>query len=761
MHQTIQKYDFQAGWKEIEPVIQKLNKILDQQSGNNNNSEEKLMITKIEYSNTYTLIYNLCLEKDSNNSEQLYEQYKKQIQSFVKDKIFNSVKGLKGEELLNKIIQKWDIYQIFLRFMTRFFSYLDKSYIEHNNLQKLKQIGYYLYLKQVHDHLKDNIILAFQQEIEKDRNNYKSDLDMLRKISEIFVEINKSDNKDENYQNLGKNILSHAKAYYESKFQEWSESCSCEEYISNIILVQKEENRRFEKCFTKFTDTQKQISQLFNEEMVLKYRSILLTKDHGFTFMLENNKSHVLQQIYQLYKNLNDNFEELRQTFGEWVFRIGSNIFEEKIKSNIEDKPDQKKKKYATDHEFVERLFNEYKEMNNMIVQNFNSDANFYMSFKSALDRFLNVPIDDYGLPELLANYTDYILKKENLKQEELDQKLNQIIEIFNHLTEKDIYLTLYQKQLATRLLKAELKAGSRYDDESLMITKIKGCCGQGQETKNYEGMISDIKYTMDLKKNFDEYMNQKIKVVDLNVKVLQEANWPSYKSTTEIILPLLYENLKEEFKKFYQIQKKSQKLNWINTLGSFDIKMNITFEKSNFFLVNVSPIQLCILLQFEKVDNWIPISTILSTIGIKKENIAEFNKEIAQLIGKKILLTSKSQTQKQEEKKDEADEVSFKFNQQFSYQKKKFSVVPEESQQKFKRDVVNENREHVIEATIVRIMKSRKTMKYTELISEVNVLLRKFQTQPHQIKKRIESLVEREYIERDKTDMNLYHYKQ
>ncbi|EAR92512.2 cullin family protein (macronuclear) [Tetrahymena thermophila SB210] len=760
MHQSIQKYDFQTGWKEIDPVIQKLNKMLDQQSGSGN-SEEKLMINKIEYSNTYTLIYNLCLEKDSNNSEQLYEQYKKQIQSFVKDKIFNSVKGLKGEDLLKKIIQKWDTYQIFLRFMTRFFSYLDKSYIEHNNLQKLKQIGYYLYLKQVHDHLKDNIILAFQQEIEKDRNNYKSDLDMLRKISEIFVEINKSDNKDENYQNLGKAILSHAKAYYQSKFQEWSESCSCEEYISNIIIVQKEENRRFEKCFTKFTDTQKQISQLFNEEMVLKYRPILLVKDHGFTFMLENNKSHVLQQIYQLYKNLNDNFEELRQTFGDWVYKIGSNIFEEKIKQNIEEKPDQKKKKHATDHEFVEKLFNEYKEMNNMIVQNFNSDANFYMSFKAALDKFLNVPIDDYGLPELLANYTDFILKKENLKQEELDSKLNQIIEIFNHLTEKDIYLILYQKQLATRLLKAELKAGSRYDDESLMITKIKGCCGQGQETKNYEGMISDIKYTMDLKKNFDEYMNQKIKVVDLNVKVLQEANWPSYKSTTEIILPPLYENLKEDFKKFYQLQKKSQKLNWINTLGSFDIKMNITFDKSNFFLVNVSPLQLCILLQFEKVDTWIPISTILATIGMKKDNIAEFNKEVAQLIGKKILLASKSQTQKQEEKKDESDEVSFKFNTQFTYQKKKFSTVPEESQQKFKRDIVNENREHVIEATIVRIMKSRKTMKYGELVSEVNVLLRKFQTQPHQIKKRIESLVEREYIERDKNDMNLYHYKQ
>lgn len=46
------------------------------------------------------------------------------------------------------------------------------------------------------------------------------------------------------------------------------------------------------------------------------------------------------------------------------------------------------------------------------------------MSFKSALNSFLNVTIEDYGLPELLANYTDYTLKKSNLSHEELDKKL-------------------------------------------------------------------------------------------------------------------------------------------------------------------------------------------------------------------------------------------------------------------------------------------------------------------------------------------------
>lgn len=43
---------------------------------------------------------------------------------------------------------------------------------------------------------------------------------MLRKISEIFVEINRNESKDvnETYLHLGKAILAHAKLYYQMKF---------------------------------------------------------------------------------------------------------------------------------------------------------------------------------------------------------------------------------------------------------------------------------------------------------------------------------------------------------------------------------------------------------------------------------------------------------------------------------------------------------------------------------------------------------------
>jgi len=76
------------------------------------------------------------------------------------------------------------------------------------------------------------------------------------------------------------------------------------------------------------------------------------------------------------------------------------------------------------------------------------------------------------------------------------------------------------------------------------------------------------------------------------------------------------------------------------------------------------------------------------------------------------------------------------------------------------KQDVMNENREHAVEAMIVKVMKSRKSLQFKDLLEEVHSLLRKFNASISLIKKRLESLTEREYLERDTKDINLYHYK-
>ncbi len=81
----------------------------------------------------------------------------------------------------------------------------------------------------------------------------------------------------------------------------------------------------------------------------------------------------------------------------------------------------------------------------------------------------------------------------------------------------------------------------------------------------------------------------------------------------------------------------------------------------------------------------------------------------------------------------------------------------PERSETRRK---VDEDRKHEIEACIVRIMKSRKKLNHNQLVSEVvEQLVTRFQPSPVVIKKRIEGLIEREYIKRSDDDRKVYVY--
>ena len=72
----------------------------------------------------------------------------------------------------------------------------------------------------------------------------------------------------------------------------------------------------------------------------------------------------------------------------------------------------------------------------------------------------------------------------------------------------------------------------------------------------------------------------------------------------------------------------------------------------------------------------------------------------------------------------------------------------------------VEDDRKHMIEAVIVKIMKSRRRLDHTSLIAEcTKILSTKFNPDPMVIKKRIEGLIEREYLERDKDDRRFYKY--
>jgi len=76
------------------------------------------------------------------------------------------------------------------------------------------------------------------------------------------------------------------------------------------------------------------------------------------------------------------------------------------------------------------------------------------------------------------------------------------------------------------------------------------------------------------------------------------------------------------------------------------------------------------------------------------------------------------------------------------------------------KREKVTQDRSHAVDAALVRVMKARKKMNYNDLRLEIVTLMRTFKPDDALIKKRVSSLIERDYLETDKDDENLIIYK-
>ena len=73
--------------------------------------------------------------------------------------------------------------------------------------------------------------------------------------------------------------------------------------------------------------------------------------------------------------------------------------------------------------------------------------------------------------------------------------------------------------------------------------------------------------------------------------------------------------------------------------------------------------------------------------------------------------------------------------------------------------DNIKQERAMVLDANVVRIMKARKVLSHGDLLKDVMTQITLFKSQPIDIKKRIESLIERDYLKRDDDDKTKYIY--
>lgn len=199
------------------------------------------------------------------------------------------------------------------------------------------------------------------------------------------------------------------------------------------------------------------------------------------------------------------------------------------------------------------------------------------------------------------------------------------------------------------------------------------------------------------------------------------------------------------------------------------------TFATSRHEL-ECSTLQMCILCSFNDVPS-VSVGRLLSRLKEKAgPNIseAELRRQLMSLCTPKCRLLMRRVTDQAAATRDLQDSDVLEVNADFSMRliRVKVPLVTLASlggssaiqlEPQAGADVpasVEQDRNHLVEAAIVRVLKGRQRILHNELVAEVcSHLAPRFVPSPALIKHRIEMLIEREYIQRGPGDMRMYTY--
>lgn len=194
-----------------------------------------------------------------------------------------------------------------------------------------------------------------------------------------------------------------------------------------------------------------------------------------------------------------------------------------------------------------------------------------------------------------------------------------------------------------------------------------------------------------------------------------------------------------------------NRKLFWITTQGTAQVNARI---KGRTYYLDVSTLQAVVLLAFHAAGthDCLAFAELNQRTGINEDVLKRLLHSLA--CNKKAMILTKTPVGNLIKETD-----MFGVNHTFTSPVARIKVPVGSLEQNETAKKVEENRSHAIDAAIVRIMKTRKSLKLHELESEVFKMLSLFQPTMKDIKRQIEHLMDREYLERDPDDQKLYRY--
>ncbi|KAI8982642.1 Cullin family-domain-containing protein [Pilobolus umbonatus] len=673
----------------------------------------------VSYISVSRLCENLCR---FGQSQALYSAIRGELESFLnilKDDLTQTQN--KRFIILKKLSSFWITFCGQLTILKNIFIELDRTYIVmHTPDSSLIDLGKSLFGSIVFSSptFKHQVIQDVIQLIELYRTSGDVDTQLIRTILHILMELSYYT------QDFEPSFLQTTADHYRRSAATWIQSKSPSDYIVYAYEKRKHET---EDCVRMYLNpkTKAPLLHVISKELFYDQVEVLLSL--GFDTMMRAKETEPLKKLFDVLVH-SPKLVLLRHYFGDYV--------------KVSYEGEKLIKDPSNDATMISSLLDFRHKIDSILKECFNNDSHFFNALKESFEYFINTR--NNRPTELLAKFMDSRLKstprrgrRSEIDMEEMDQALS----LFRYIQGKDSFEVYYKRLLAKRLI---MDRSISMDAEKRVVEKLRAECGH-EYTKDLELMFSDIEVSKELNVSFRALGKCKM---PMTVKVITQSTWPTYTIYSMKLPPAMVE-CQRMYEEFYTSKYNGRKLTWQNYLSSCVVVGTWTSGEKEMV---ISVPQTVTLLQFNdtSVLNY-TIDQLKTRTGLDTNELNGVLESLSTLPNKLL------------RKWTDGGDIRYGFNERFRTRDAKLRIQAVQSDQKVEeKDVESKvliNRTQQLEAAIVRIMKSEKTLTHTALVDCVFKEI-KLPLEALDVKRIIEGLIDKDYLARDLDNPSLYIYQ-
>ncbi|XP_078487195.1 cullin-1-like [Ciona intestinalis] len=683
---------------------------------------------------------------------ELYKKLKQNLQMYLADKL-KAGENLLNEDVLLFYTNQWEDYRFSSRVLNGVFGYLNRHWVKREcdegrkEIYEIYSLALVIWRENLFKPLNKQVTSAVLNLIEKERNGETINTSLISGVLRSYVALGLSENEPNRTQSLSvykeafeSNFLADTERYFTSESQEFLAANPVTEYMKKAEARLQEEERRVQLYLHESTHDQlaRKCEQVLIEQHLEQFHA-------EFQSLLNDDKNEDLGRMFKLVSKIKDGLGELKTLLEAHIHNQGDVAIKQCADTAVNDPK-----------LYVQTILDVHKKYNALVQTSFDNDSGFVAALDIACGRFINKNAvttsakSSSKSPELLARYCDTLLKSAKVSEDaELEATLKEVLTVFRYIEDKDVFQTFYSKMLARRLVQ---HTSASDDAEAQMISRLKQTCGF-EYTSKLQRMFQDVDVSKNLNERFRTHIAASTPLdLDFSIQVLSSGSWPFQQSVT-FRLPVELERSYQRFTTFYSQAHNGRKLSWLYQMSKGEIVTNCFKNRYTF---QASTFQMAILLQYNSATSY-TVQQLAENTQLKMEILLQV---LIHLLKCKILQC-----------KDEPDANNLKPHNEIElflgYRSKKLRVninKPVKTEQKQEQEVthkhIEEDRKMLIQAAIVRIMKMRKQQKHQQLLSEVlSQLSSRFKPRVPIIKKCIDTLIEKEYLERVEGEKDMYQY--